>query len=276
MGVHIKNRTGVFPFGIQDLKELVSYRDLLYMLIRREIIVLYKQTVLGFAWAVFRPFVQMVIFTLVFGKLLNVQAAMAEGVPYAVFSYIALVPWTYFAVALNASTSSLVSNVQFLNKVYFPRLIIPITPVIAKLLDFFIAFVILIALLVFYGIVPGVGVVFIPVFILIMIMTALGAGLWLSALSIQFRDVQQLMQFLAQLLMYAAPVIWPISYMPEKYLFAYGFYPMVGVIEGFRSALMGTPIEWTLVLNGGFTSVVLFVTGAMYFRSKEEKFADVA
>lgn len=272
----IKPRKGWHFFTAEDFRELLQYKDLLYMLVGREVSVLYKQTVLGFAWAIFRPLVQMVIFTLIFGQLVNMQAMIGDGIPYAVFSFTALVPWTYFSVALNSSTSSLVGNQQFITKVYFPRIIIPLTPIISKLLDFSIAFVILIGMLLAYGIIPNYQIVFLPLLLLLMMLTALGMSLWLSALAIQYRDVAQFMQFFAQLLMYAAPVIWPITLVPDEFRFWYGFYPMASVVEGFRAALIGqTDMPWDMIGSGFVTATVLMITGVLYFRSRENVFADV-
>jgi lipopolysaccharide transport system permease protein len=272
----INPRKGWHFFTVEDFKELLQYKDLLYMLVGREISVLYKQTVFGFAWAIFRPLVQMVIFTFIFGKLVNMQSMIGTDVPYAVFSFTALVPWTYFAVALNSSTGSLIGNQQFFTKVYFPRMIIPITPIISKLLDFAIAFIILLVMLFAYGIVPNYQIVFLPLLVLLMMMTALGMSLWLSALAIQYRDVSQFMQFFAQLLMYAAPVIWPITLVPQGYRFVYGFYPMAGVIEGFRASLIGqSAMPWDMIGAGFITATILMITGVLYFRSRENVFADV-
>jgi len=272
----INPRKGWHFFTAEDLRELLQYKDLLYMLVGREVSVLYKQTVLGFAWAIFRPVVQMVIFTVIFGKLVNMQSMIGTDVPYAVFSFTALVPWTYFAVALNSSTGSLIGNQQFITKVYFPRIIIPITPILSKLLDFAIAFVVLVVMLFAYGIVPNYQIVFLPLLVLLMMMTALGMSLWLSALAIQYRDVSQFMQFFAQLLMYAAPVIWPITLVPEGYRFVYGFYPMAGVIEGFRASLIGqSAMPWDMIGAGFITATILMITGILYFRSRENIFADV-
>lgn len=262
----INPRKGWHFFTAEDLRELLQYKDLLYMLVGREVSVLYKQTVLGFAWAIFRPVVQMVIFTVIFGKLVNMQSMIGTDVPYAVFSFTALVPWTYFAVALNSSTGSLIGNQQFITKVYFPRIIIPITPILSKLLDFVIAFVVLVVMLFAYGIVPNYQIVFLPLLVLLMMMTALGMSLWLSALAIQYRDVSQFMQFFAQLLMYAAPVIWPITLVPEGYRFVYGFYPMAGVIEGFRASLIGqSAMPWDMIGAGFITATILMITGILYF-----------
>lgn len=235
-----------------DFKELKEYRDLFYFLILRDIKVLYKQTVLGFIWAVIKPLFSMVVFSVIFGGLAKVPS---DGIPYPVFSYSALVPWTYFSSALTGSTSSLIGRASIFTKVYFPRIIIPLTPVMAKLLDFGIALIICFGLMAYYGIVPTVNVVWIPLLICLMVLTSSGIGMWLSALALQYRDIKLGINFVSQLLMYAAPVVWPVSLIAEKFgdkakLF-YGFYPMAGVIEGFRSALLGhNPMPWSLIGMG--------------------------
>jgi len=261
-----------------DWRELRQYRDLFYFLVWRDIKVLYKQTVLGFAWAIIRPVFSMVVFSIVFGRLAQVPS---DGVPYPIFSYAALVPWTYFATALTDSTNSLVSNINMLTKVYFPRLVIPMTPILAKLVDFGIAFIILGLLMLWYGIAPTLNVIFLPYLIALMILTTAGIGMWLSALAIQYRDVRHAIQFVTQLLMYAAPVVWPVSLITEKFgpaaRLAYGLYPIAGVIEGFRSALLGaTPMPWDLILIGTFSAALIALSGALYFRRMERIFADVA
>lgn len=268
------------PSGWQliDWREIWEYKDLFYFLVMRDVKAIYKQTVLGFAWAIIRPLVSMVIFTIVFGNMAKVRS---DGVPYAIFNYVALVPWTYFSSAMTGSTSSLIGNKNMLTKVYFPRLVFPMTPVLAKLVDFAISFLIIGALMVWFGIAPTVNVVFLPLLILLMMLTATGVGMWLSALAIQYRDVKHAMSFLAQLLMYAAPVVWPVSLITERFGYnvrvLYGLYPMAGVIEGFRSALLGTnPMPWDLIGMGTLSAVVLFVTGAFYFKRMERIFADVA
>lgn len=257
-----------------DFSELWAYRDLFFFLVWRDIKVLYKQTVLGFLWAVIRPVFSMIIFSIVFGRLAKVPS---DGVPYPIFAYVALIPWTYFSTALAGSTQSLIGNVNMLTKVYFPRLIIPMTPVLAGLVDFAIAFAVLAVLMIWYGIAPTAYVTVLPVLILLMVLTASGIGMWLSALAIQYRDVRHAVTFVLQLLMYAAPVVWPVSLIPEQYRLFYGIYPMVGVIEGFRSALLGTnPMPWDLILVGGITAGLIAVSGAFYFRRMERIFADVA
>ncbi len=257
-----------------DFGELARYKDLLYFLVLRDIKVLYKQTVLGFAWAVIRPFFSMIVFSIVFGKLAHVSS---DGAPYPIFSYAALVPWTYFSTAIAKSNQSLVTNMNMLTKVYFPRMIIPITPVLAGLLDFLIAFLLIGALMAWYGMTPTIHVLFLPFLTLLMVVTASGAGMWLSSLAIQYRDVRHATQFVVQILMYAAPVVWPASLIPEKYRLLYGLYPMAGVIEDFRFALLGTnPMPWDLIVPGTASAFLLLLTGAVYFRKMERRFADVA
>jgi|TARA_Y100000310_G_scaffold89895_1_gene87004 lipopolysaccharide transport system permease protein len=271
----IKPKSG---WQLVDWKELIEYRDLFYFLVKRDVLAIYKQTVLGFTWAIIRPVFTMVVFSVVFGGLAKIPS---DGIPYPIFSYVALIPWTYFAAAMNASTQSLISGKGIFTKVYFPRLIIPLTPVISKLVDFAIAFVILFGLMAWYGISLTVNLVFLPILILMMMLTASGIGMWLSAMAIQYRDIPQGVGFLSQLLMYAAPVVWPLSLLKERFgesaVLVYGIYPMAGVIEGFRSALLNhSPMPWELIGIGILTAIFLFISGALYFKSKERFFVDVA
>jgi len=271
----IKPKSG---WQLVDWKELIEYRDLFYFLVKRDVLAIYKQTVLGFTWAIIRPVFTMVVFSVVFGGLAKIPS---DGIPYPIFSYTALIPWTYFAAAMNASTQSLISGKGIFTKVYFPRLIIPLTPVISKLVDFAIAFVILFGLMAWYGISLTVNLVFLPILILMMMLTASGTGMWLSAMAIQYRDIPQGVGFLSQLLMYAAPVVWPLSLLKERFgesaVLVYGIYPMAGVIEGFRSALLNhSPMPWELIGIGILTAIFLFISGALYFKSKERFFVDVA
>jgi len=257
-----------------DWKELISYKDLLFFLVMRDIKVLYKQTILGFSWAIIRPFFSMIVFSIIFGNLAKIPS---DGVPYPIFSYTALLPWIYFSTAMTSSTGSLVQSSGILNKVYFPRLFIPLTPVLANLLDFAIAFLILGLMMIWFGIAPTHNIIVLPLLILLMVSTAAGMGMWLSALGIQYRDVKYAVQFLSQVLMYGAPVVWPVSLIPDQYRLWYGLYPMGGVIEGFRSALLGsTPMPWDLILMGCFSSALIFFTGIIYFRQMERIFSDVA
>lgn len=273
--IHIRPKKG---WQLIDWKDMGEYRDLFYFLILRDIKALYKQTVLGFSWAIIRPVFSMIVFSVVFGGLAKVPS---DGIPYPIFSYAALIPWTYFSTAMTFSTQSLIASTSIFTKVYFPRLIIPLTPVFSKLVDFGISFLILFILMAWYRIIPTLNILWIPLLILLMILTASGIGMWLSALAIQYRDIPHGIQFLSQLLMYAAPVVWPVSLIAKKYgetaELLYGLYPMAGVIEGFRSSLLAhNPIPWSLIGMGSISAVTLFFTGALYFKRKERIFADVA
>ncbi|EMI44593.1 ABC-2 type transporter [Rhodopirellula sp. SWK7] len=262
--------------GIQffDWKELVAYRDLFRFLIWRQIKVRYAQSAIGIGWAIIQPVVSMVIFTIVFGRLAQVDS---EGVPYALFSFAALVPWTYFSNSVTDGVASLVSEANMLRKIYFPRLLLPLSAVAAKLLDFGIAMLVLVALMIGYQHTPSLGVLVLPLLILLMSLSAAAISIWLTALAVQYRDVKHAMGFVIQLGMYASPVVYPTSLIPEKYQLIVALNPMVGVIEGFRSALLGTqPMPWNLIAVGAVSSAVLFASGLAFFRSKEKIFADVA
>jgi len=267
----IRRRTG---WRALNLRELLAYRDLLYFLVARDVKVLYKQTVLGFGWAILRPFFSMIVFSVVFGGLAKIPS---DGIPYPLFSYVALVPWTYFQTAMSSSTNSLITSANIISKVYFPRVLIPLAPVASCLVDFAIALSIVFLMMAFYSVSPTVNMVFIPALIVVMMMTAAATGLWFSVLGVQYRDIKFAIQFVTQLLMYAAPVVWPASLIPDKYRLLYGLYPMAGVIEGFRSALLGrTPMPWDLITVGTASAVFFFVTGLFYFRRAERILADVA
>jgi lipopolysaccharide transport system permease protein len=259
---------------LTNVRELLRYKDLFYFLVWKEIKVLYKQTVLGVSWAVIRPLLTMVIFSVVFGRLAKMPS---DGVPYPIFAFTALVPWTYFSTAMASSANSLVGNTNLLTKVYFPRLVIPMTPVLAGLVDFGIALGLLACMMGWFHIMPTLNVLFLPLLLLLMTCTAAGLGMWLSALAIQYRDIKYVVPFLSQVLLYAAPVVWPASLVPTQYRFLYGLYPMAGVIEGFRSALLATnPMPWDLIAMGTLTGSALLFSGAFYFRKMEKVFADVA
>jgi len=215
----------------------------------------------------------MIVFTIVFGNLAKIDS---NGVPYAIFSFTALVPWTYFSGALSGSSSSLLSTSGMMTKVYFPRLIIPLTPVISKLIDFFIALLLLAGLMVYYGFKPTAEILYLPFLIFLMMLTASGLGMWITSLAIQYRDINYGMGFFIQLLMYAAPVVYPSSNVPESYRTLYGMFPMAGIIEGFRAILLqSVPMPWDLISTGTIVSIVLFITGTFYFRRMEKYFADV-
>jgi lipopolysaccharide transport system permease protein len=271
----IEKKKGLASF---NLKEFFQYKDLLYFMVLRDITVVYKQSVLGFAWAIINPVFSMLVFSVVFGKLAGVPS---DGIPYPIFSYAALIPWTYFANTLNASGSSLITNSSVFTKVYFPRLIIPLTPVLSKLADFAISFLILIVLMFYYGYYPTFKLLLLPLLILIMMMTTTGLGCWLSALAIQYRDVKFGITFAVPLLMYAAPVVFPASLILKKFgnlaYTLYGLYPMTGVIEGFRSAVIyNKPIPWDLIGMSAIGAVFLLIIGFIVFKKMESRFADVA
>lgn len=268
--VEIKPARG---WQLLQLRELAAFKDMFAFLVWRDITVLYRQTVLGVLWAIIRPMSSMLIFTVIFGKLAKLPS---DGIPYPVFSFAALVPWTYFASTLSKSTESLYFNRQLITRVYFPRIILPMVPVVAGLMDFFIALLTMMILMAIYGIMPSSAIFHLPLMILIMLLTASGIGIWLSALAIQYRDIKFVLQFIVQVLMYAAPVVWPASLIPDEYRLLYGCYPMAGVIEGFRASLIGAKaMPWDLITCGAISSLALFFAGAYYFRMRERFFADV-
>jgi len=255
------------------LRELWEYRELLYFLTWRDIKVRYKQTALGAAWAIIQPFFLMVVFSLFFGRLAGVPS---DGVPYPVFSFCGLLPWQLFANSLTQSSNSLVGNQNLITKVYFPRLVVPISAVLSGMVDFAIAFVILLGMLFFYGIVPGWQIVALPGLILLAVMTALAVGLWLSALNVQYRDVRYTINFLVQFWLFATPVAYPSSIVPEKWRAIYGLNPMVGVVDGFRWALLGRPESSGVTLFVSAVVVIfLLIGGLYYFRRLEQQFADI-
>lgn len=256
-----------------QLRELWEYRELLFFLIWRDVKVRYKQTALGIAWVVLQPLLMTVLFSLIFGRLARMPS---ENLPYAVFTLAGLVPWNYFSGALARGGTSLVSNAQVISKVYFPRLIIPAAGVLGGLPDFAVGFGVLIGVMLFYGIVPTLTVLWLPFFLLIAIATVLGVSLWFSALHVQYRDVNHLIPFIAQFWMFATPVVYPASLIPGRWRILYALNPMVGVVEGFRWALFGTGKAPELTLGVSIaTVVVVFVTGLFVFRRMEKTFADI-
>jgi len=255
------------------LNQLWEYRELLYFLIWRDIKVRYKQTVLGAAWAIIQPFFTMVVFSIFFGRLAKVPS---DGLPYPIFAYCALLPWQLFSHALIESGNSLVGNQNLITKVYFPRLVIPLAAVLAGLVDFAITFLVLLGMMAYYGIVPTVAIATLPLFILLVIATALAVGLWLSALNVQYRDVRYTIPFLTQFWLFATPIAYPSSLVPERWRVFYGLNPMAGVVESFRWALLGTanaPGPMLAVSMG--VVLILLVGGLYYFRRMEKTFADV-
>ena len=265
----IKQPTG---WELIDFKELLHYRDLFYFLVWRDIKVLYAQTILGFTWALLNPLLQIVVFGVIFGKVAKLPT---DGIPYVLFSTVAIIPWTYMSEAMTNSSQSLVGNQSMLGKVYFPRVIYPLTPVLAKLVDFSISLTLLVAVMVYYSVAPTWNLLLLPLFIILMMCIPAGLGMWLSALAIRFRDVKFAMAFVIRMLIYSAPILYTASSIPDQYRLIYSFNPFVAVIEGFRSCLLGTPIVWQFIIPGVVTSILLLVSGAMYFRRMERVFVDV-
>jgi lipopolysaccharide transport system permease protein len=255
------------------LRELFEYRELLYFLVWRDIKVRYKQTALGASWAIIQPFFTMVVFSLFFGRLAKVPS---DGVPYPIFSFAALVPWTFFATSLINSSNSLVGSANLIKKVYFPRLAIPIATVLSGLVDFGIAFVMLIGMMLWYGIPLTAHTLWLPLFLLLAVATSLGVGLWLSAMNVEYRDVKYVVPFLTQFWMLATPVAYPSSLLSGKWRAVYAVNPMVGVVEGFRWSLLGTKTNLgPIILVSSVTAAVILISGAFYFRRMERTFADV-
>jgi lipopolysaccharide transport system permease protein len=255
------------------LKELWEYKELLYFLIWRDVKVRYKQTVLGAAWAIIQPFFTMVVFSLFFGKLAKIPS---DGIPYPIFSYAALVPWTFFANGLGKASTSLVGSSNLIKKIYFPRLAIPIASVLSGVVDFVLAFTVLIGMMFYYGFVPTVNIIWLPLLLGLSFMTSLGVALWLSTMNVQFRDVQYVIPFLTQFWLFATPIAYPSSLLPEPWRTLYGINPMVGVVEGFRWALLGTHTSpGPIVIVSTLVAIILLVSGTLYFRRMEKTFADV-
>lgn len=256
-----------------DFKEVKEYRDLLYFLAIRGIRAKYAQSILGVGWAIIQPLVTCLVFALVFGKVAKLGS---DGLPYIVFSYLALWPWNYFSGMLQESSSALISNANLISKVYFPRVILPLVAIFSKLLDFVIAFVIVIGFLIYYRITPGITVLFVPLLIVQLAITSVGLGMTLSALAVKYRDVRYALGFITQLLMYGAPVIYSTNKIPVEWQQVYAINPLVGVIEGFRAAFTNRPMPWEWIWPGAITAVVIFLFGLFYFRKMESQFADVA
>jgi lipopolysaccharide transport system permease protein len=268
--VIIKPSRGWFNLRLNDVWQ---YRELLYFLTWRDIKVRYKQTVLGAAWAIIQPFFTMVVFTLFFGKLAKIPS---EGVPYPIFSYAGLLPWTFFAQAMNQSSDSLVGNANLITKVYFPRLVIPLSATLAPLVDFCIAFIVLIGMMFFYQIFPTSTLIWLPAFLLLAFATSLGVGLWLSALNVQYRDVRYTIPFLTQLWLFATPVIYPSGAVHGSWRIVLGLNPMTGVVEGFRWALLGIgEAPGGMIYTSMGIALLLVFTGVIYFKRMERTFADV-
>lgn len=266
----IKPSKGWVSLGLHEIWE---YRELLYFLTWRDIKVRYKQTILGAAWAIIQPIFTMVIFSLFFGRLARMPS---DNVPYPIFSFTALVPWTFFANGLSQSANSVVMNANLIKKIYFPRLIIPISTVISGVIDFFLAFLVLIGMMIAYNIYPTRAIVWLPMLLLLALITSLGAGLWFTALNVQFRDVRYAIPFLVQAWMFASPIVYPSRLLDEPWRTLYGINPMAGVVEGFRWALLGTDTQpGAMIIVSTLVALFLLVSGAYYFRRLEKTFADV-
>ena len=260
-------------WDILTIRDLWEYRDMLLYLVLRDIKARYTQSVLGIGWAVLQPLFLMIVFTVIFGKLVKINT---NGMDYAVFSYTALVPWAYFSNSLMLTTGSLIQNSNLLSKVFFPRLVLPMSTALSTLVDFFIAFILVIVLMIWYQVSPTIWVLFLPVLLLLMLVLSVSLGSLFAALAIQYRDVRHGIAFLVQGMMYASPVVYPVSIIPDKYRLIYGLNPMAGVIEGFRSALLGsTPMPWDLIIVGTIVTLVVAVIGLTYFKFTERIFADV-
>lgn len=255
------------------LRELWEYRELLYFFAWRDIKVRYKQTVMGALWAIIQPVFTMVIFSLFFGRLANVPS---DGVPYPIFSFTALVPWTFFANALGQASNSLVTNANMIKKIYFPRLALPIATVLAGVIDFALAFVVLLGIMLFYGFVPTVNIIWLPFFALLALVTSIGVSLWFAAMNVQFRDVRYTIPFLTQAWLFLTPIAYPSSLLSEPWRTVYGLNPMAGVVEGFRWALLGTDTApGKMIIVSSLVALILLIGGAFYFRRMEQSFADV-
>lgn len=255
------------------LGELWAYRGLFYFLVWRDVKVRYKQTALGAAWAILQPFMTMVVFSIFFGRLANVPS---DGIPYPIFAYTALLPWQLFAHALSESGNSLVNNQELVTKVYFPRLIIPLSAVLAGLVDFCLAFTVLIGMMYYYGITPSLAILTLPLFVLVACMAALAVGLWLAALNVQYRDVRYTIPFLTQFWLFVTPIAYSASLVPEQWRLLYGLNPMLGVVEGFRWAMLGKADALGPSVFVSITmTVLLLIGGLFYFRRVERTFADV-
>lgn len=255
-----------------DFKELRQYRDLFYFLVLRDVKVLYAQSILGFSWAILNPAIQIILFTVIFGKIANIPT---DGIPYFLFSTVAIIPWTYMSEATAQSSQSLVSEQGMLGKVYFPRMIYPLTPLLSKLVDFGISLLLLIGVMLYYKVTPTWNLLLLPLFVFYMMLIPAGIGLWLSSLAVRFRDVKFAMSFLIRLLIYTAPVLYSASSIPSEYRLLYSLNPIVGVVEGFRASLLGGPVPWEFIVPGMVTGLLLVISGAMYFRRMERVIVDV-
>ncbi|MCB1757205.1 MAG: ABC transporter permease [Gammaproteobacteria bacterium] len=257
---------------LPDFRELKAYRDLFYFLVWRDVKVLYAQTILGFAWAILNPLMQIVVFSVIFGRVAGIDT---DGIPYVLFSTVAIIPWTYMSDAMSRSSESLVTGQNMLGKVYFPRIVYPLTPILAKLVDFLISLVLLVGVMIYFGATPGWNLVYLPFMIVLMILVPASIGLLLSAFAIRYRDVKFAMPVVIRMLIYSAPILYTASTISEPYRFLYSLNPIVSVIEGFRACLLGTPMHWQYILPGTLVALAMLLFGALYFRRMERVFVDV-
>ena len=256
-----------------NLRELWEYRELLYFLAWRDVKLRYKQTALGAAWAILQPLMTMVVFSVIFGRLAKLPS---DGIPYPIFTFAALLPWQLFSFALTNSSNSLITNQNLISKVYFPRLIIPLAATLAGVMDFVVSFFVLLGMMMYYRVIPTTNIIYLPLFFLLALFSALAVGNWLSALSVRFRDVRYIVPFLTQFWMYATPIAYTSSLIPERWRVFYGLNPMTGVVEGFRWALLGNQLaNISVIWVSAFVVVALFFSGLYYFRRMENDFADV-
>ena len=257
-----------------NLRELWAYKELFYFMVWRDLKIRYQQTVLGVAWAIVQPLVSTLLFTVIFGRLAKVPS---DGIPYPVFALAAMIPWTFFSSAYANASMSLIGSANMLSKIYFPRLIIPFTPVLVGLVDFAVSAVLLAIGMLIYGIAPApIALVLVPYLLVLLLLTTAGVGTLLSAVNLEFRDVKHVVPFLTQLWMYASPVVYPISLIPERWRLLYAINPLAGIIEGLRAALFGLPVPWAVIGVSSVSAVAVFAFGILHFRRTEPRFADIA
>lgn len=268
--IHISPSKGWVSLRLNDLW---LYRELLYFFVWRDLKIRYKQTILGASWAIIQPLFTMVIFSLFFGRLAQVPS---DGIPYPIFSYAALVPWTFFANGIIQASNTLVNNSNMVKKIYFPRLLMPVSAVMAGIVDFVLAFIVLLMMMAYFRIYPTTNIIWLPLFLFLALITSLGTGFWLSAMNAQFRDIRYIAPFLIQAWMFLTPIAYPSSLIPEPWRVIYGINPMAGVVEGFRWALLGTDtMPGLMTVISGIVAIIILVSGAYYFRRMENTFADV-
>ncbi|MFP4476432.1 MAG: ABC transporter permease [Desulfatibacillaceae bacterium] len=256
-----------------DLREIFEYRELFWFLMKRDLQVRYRQTILGGSWAILQPFLTMIVFSVFFGRMAKMPS---DGVPYPIFVYVGLLPWTYFANALTQSSGSVVNNRNYVTKIYFPRAILPSASTLAALVDFAVAMLVLGGLMVWYGVYPDIHILVFPVLLLAVFLCAVGMGLWLSALNVVYRDVKHVIPFLIQMWMFVSPVIYPVNIVDDRYKWILALNPMTGIIKGCRASFLSTvPMDWNLVAISLTMVVALFISGVIFFARMEGRFADV-